>query len=74
MTGPKILGAATNVLFDGVWASSFPAGITKDQAVALLRAHGQGQLADMISGMNIIPGAGVDITQLGRILGLAALV
>ena len=74
VTGPKILGEATNVLFDGVVGKQFPAGITKDQAVALLRAHGQGQLAAMISGMNITPGTGVDITQLGRILGLAALV
>ena len=74
VTGPKILGEATNVLFDGVVGKQFPAGITKDQAVALLRAHGQGQLADMISGMNITPGVGVDITQLGRVLGLAALV
>ena len=74
VTGPKILGTATNVLFDGVVGKQFPAGLTKEQAVALLRAHGQGQLADMISGMNIIPGAGVDITQLGRVLGLAALV
>ena len=74
VTGPKILGAATNVLFDGVVGKQLPAGVTKEQAVALLRAHGQGQLADMISGMNVIPGAGVDITQLGRILGLAALV
>ena len=74
VTGPKILGAATNVLFDGVVGKQLPAGVTKEQAVALLRAHGQGQLADMISGMNITPGAGVDITQLGRVLGLAALV
>ena len=74
VTGPKILGEATNVLFDGVVGKQFPAGITKEQAVALLRAHGQGQLAAMISGMNITPGTGVDLTQLGRILGLAALV
>jgi ATP-binding cassette subfamily B protein len=74
VTGPKILGAATNVLFDGVVGKQLPAGVTKEQAVALLRAHGQGQLADMISGMNVIPGAGADITQLGRILALAALV
>jgi ATP-binding cassette, subfamily B, multidrug efflux pump len=74
VTGPKILGAATNVLFDGVVGKQLPAGITKEQAVTLLRAHGQGQLADMISGMNVTPGTGVDITQLGRILGLAALV
>jgi ATP-binding cassette, subfamily B, multidrug efflux pump len=74
VTGPKILGTATNILFDGVIGKQLPAGVTKAQAVALLRAHGQGQLADMISGMNITPGTGADITQLGRVLGLAALV
>jgi ATP-binding cassette, subfamily B, multidrug efflux pump len=74
VTGPRILGTATNVLFDGVVGGQFPAGVSKQQAVALLRAHGQGQLADMISGMNIIPGTGVDIAELGRVLGLAALV
>ena len=74
VTGPKILGDATNVLFDGVVGKQLPAGVTKAQAIALLRAHGQGQLADMISAMNVTPGAGVDLTQLGQILGLAALV
>jgi ABC-type multidrug transport system fused ATPase/permease subunit len=70
--GPKILGDATNVLFDGVVGRHMSPGLGKEQAIALLRAHGRGQLAGMISGMNITPGAGVDITQLGRILGLAA--
>jgi len=74
VTGPKIIGNATNVLFNGVVSQRLPAGLSKEQAIALLRARGQGQLADMLSGMNLIPGTGVDITQLGRALGLAALV
>jgi ATP-binding cassette, subfamily B, multidrug efflux pump len=74
VTGPRILGDATNVLFNGIVSKQLPAGVTKQQAVALLRAHGQGQLADMISGMNITPGAGVDLTHLGQVLGLVALV
>ena len=74
VTGPRILGDATNVLFNGIVGRQLPAGITKEQAIAALRAHGQGQLADMISGMNITPGAGVDITRLGQVLGLVALV
>ena len=74
VTGPKILGTATNILFNGVVGKQLPAGITKAQAIALLRAHGQGQLADMISGMNITPGAGADMIHLGQVLGLAALV
>jgi ATP-binding cassette subfamily B protein len=74
VTGPKILGNATNVLFNGVVGKQLKAGTTKEQAIALLRAHGEGQIASMISGMNIIPGTGVDITELGRVLGLAVLV
>src|SRR5207244_9902811 len=51
--GPKIIGNATNVIFDGVLGKSLPAGLTKAQAVALLRAHGQNQIADVISGANV---------------------
>ena len=74
VAGPKILGNATNILFDGIVGKQLPAGMTQAQAVALLRAHGQGQLASMLSGMSVTPGVGVDITRLGQVLGLAALV
>jgi len=74
VTGPKILGSATNVLFNGIVGQRLPAGMTKAQAIAILRAHGQGQLADMVSGMSVTPGAGADLTRLGQWLGLAALV
>jgi ATP-binding cassette subfamily B protein len=74
VAGPWILGNATNVLFDGIVGKQLPAGTTKAQAIAGLQAHGQSQIAAMVSGMNITPGIGVDITELGRILALAALV
>ena len=74
VAGPKILGNAANVLFDGVVGKRLPAGMTQAQAEALLRAHGQGQLADMLAGMTVTPGAGVDLTRLGQILGVAAAV
>ncbi len=73
VAGPKILGNATNVLFNGVVGKHLPAGITKAQAVASLRARGENQLAQMVSGMNLVPGRGVDLNELGRILGIAAL-
>src|SRR2546428_11538255 len=72
--GPKIIGNATKVIFDGVIGKSLPAGITKQQAVAGLRAQGHGQIADLVSGANVVPGRGIDFTQLGQILALAALV
>jgi len=74
VAGPWILGNATNVLFDGIVGKQLPAGTTKAQAIAGLQAHGHGQIAAMVSGMDITPGTGVDITELGRILALAALV
>lgn len=73
VSGPKILGNATNVLFEGVIGKSLPAGVTEAQAVAALRARGEGQLAGMIAAMHVIPGAGVDFDRLGGFLGLAAL-
>jgi ATP-binding cassette, subfamily B, multidrug efflux pump len=72
--GPKIIGNAVNVIFDGVLGKSLPAGVTKAQAVAQLRAHGQGQIADLIAGANVVPGRGIDFGMLGQILELAALV
>jgi ATP-binding cassette, subfamily B, multidrug efflux pump len=74
VSGPKILGTATNILFDGIVGKRLPAGLTQAQAEALLRAHGEGQLADMLSGMTVTPGVGVDMAAFGRALGLAALV
>lgn len=74
VSGPKILGNATNILFNGVVGKRLTPGITKEQAIALLRTHGQGQLADMLSGMSVTPGKGVDIPHLGLVLGAAALV
>jgi ATP-binding cassette, subfamily B, multidrug efflux pump len=68
VAGPKILGNATNVLFQGVIGKMLPAGVTKVQAVAGLRARGQTNIADMISAMDIRPGVGVDFGAFGRIL------
>lgn len=70
--GPKILGNATNLIFEGVVGRQFPAGLTKDQAVAALRASGQGNLADMLASMDVVPGRGVDFGALGAILLLVA--
>ncbi len=68
VVGPKILGNATNILFQGVVGKQIPAGVTADQAVAGLRAQGQTQLADMLASMNVEAGAGVDFGALGNIL------
>ncbi|HET6476429.1 MAG TPA: ABC transporter ATP-binding protein [Thermoleophilia bacterium] len=68
IVGPKILGNATDILFDGVVSKQLPAGSTQAQAVAALRAKGQDTQADMLSSMTINPGRGVDFAALGRTL------
>jgi ATP-binding cassette subfamily B protein len=69
--GPKIIGTATDIIFNGIIGKMLPAGLTKAQAIALLQAHGQGQIAQMLSGMNVTPGKGIDFSALGMILLLA---
>ncbi len=69
--GPKIVGNATNIIFDGVVGKMFPPGVTKAQAIAFLNAQGKTQIAQMLSGMNVTPGKGIDFTALGETLLLA---
>ena len=69
--GPRILGHATDLLFDGVIGARLPAGIDKAQAVADARARGEGTFADMLAAMDVVPGHGVDFGAVGRTLGLA---
>ena len=71
VVGPKIIGNATNIIFNGIVGKSLPAGLTKAQVIALLQAHGQGQLAQLLSGMNVIPGKGIDFNALAATLLLA---
>lgn len=65
VAAPKVLGHATDLIFQGVIGKMLPAGISQAQAVAGLRAQGQGQLADMLAAMNVTPGQGVDFGALG---------
>ena len=66
--GPKILGTATNIIFEGVIGRQLPAGITQQQAIDSARAQGQDTFADLLGGMEVVPGAGIDFERLGRIL------
>jgi ATP-binding cassette subfamily B protein len=68
VTGPKVLGDATDVIFDGVVGAQLPAGATKAEAIEGLRAQGQDRLADMLGGMDVVPGQGVDFTALRNLL------
>lgn len=68
---PRILGHATDLLFNGVIGRQLPAGITKAQAIAAARSRGANTFADLLSGMNVVPGHGVDFGAVARTLTLA---
>ncbi|MGE2736690.1 ABC transporter ATP-binding protein [Mycolicibacterium vaccae] len=69
--GPRILGHATDLLFNGVLGRQLPAGLTKEQAVEAARARGDDTFADLLSGTNAVPGQGVDFAAVARTLALA---
>ncbi|MGZ4599262.1 MAG: ABC transporter ATP-binding protein [Oryzihumus sp.] len=68
VTGPRVLGMATDLIFAGFVGEKLPAGITKAQAIARLRATGQGRMADVLQGVDVVPGQGVDFTALAHVL------
>jgi ATP-binding cassette subfamily B protein len=68
VTGPKLLGRATDLIFAGVLGARLPAGSTKDEVIATLRARGEGRQADLLSGIDIVPGRGIDFDAVGRVL------
>jgi ATP-binding cassette, subfamily B, multidrug efflux pump len=72
--GPRILGHATDLVFAGVIGRNLPAGISKAQAVAGLRARGQNRYADLLGAMPVVPGRGIDFTAVGRVLLLVLMV
>ncbi|MFJ5861197.1 ABC transporter ATP-binding protein [Pseudarthrobacter sp. NPDC092439] len=66
--GPRLLGEGTNLIFAGVVSRELPPGTTKEQVVAQLRASGEGQRADMLTAMDLMPGQGIDFAALGSVL------
>ncbi len=72
VVGPKILGHATNILYEGYTSQKIPLGVTKEQAIQHLRAQGQSRQAEMLQGMTLNPGHGIDFSALARTLALLA--
>lgn len=66
--GPKLLGNAINLVFAGALSKQFPEGMTQAQVIAGLRAQGQDQFADLLSGTTFTPGAGIDFVAVGHVL------
>lgn len=65
---PRVMGKAMDVIFSGAIGIQMPAGATSTQVIEGLRAAGENQLADMLSGMSFTPGSGIDFALLGRLI------
>ncbi|TXL92422.1 ABC transporter ATP-binding protein [Streptomyces sp. IB2014 016-6] len=71
VVGPKILGSATDLIFAGVVGRQTPGGAGKEETVSRLREEGDSGLADLLSGVDFIPGQGIDFDAVGRVLLVA---
>lgn len=71
--GPITLGRATDLVFAGAVGRTLPAGESKQEAVERLRATGQDTLADLVAGMDVVPGQHIDAGAVGRVLLVALL-
>ncbi|MEU4606148.1 ABC transporter ATP-binding protein [Kribbella sp. NPDC023972] len=66
--GPKILGKATDIIFAGAIGKQLPSGQTKEQVIEQTRAAGNGRFADLLQGIDLIPGVGIDFDALRNVL------
>lgn len=66
--GPKVLGSATDLIFAGAIGASLPADITKQQAIDTAIAEGRTQTAELLSGIDLVPGQGIDFGAVGNVL------
>lgn len=71
---PKVLGEATNIVFEGFLSKTLGAnpafaGLTQSQTVEALRSQGQNDFANIVAAMqNYTPGSGVDFDALKVII------
>ncbi|MCP3996967.1 MAG: ABC transporter ATP-binding protein, partial [bacterium] len=66
--GPRVLGRATDIVFAGAIGKQLPSGATKEQVIEMARSQGDEQVADLLTGVDVVPGQGIDFSQLGGVL------
>ena len=71
--GPKVLGEATNLIFEGAISAQLPADATQEQIIAGLEAQGLTDQAEMLRSMDLRPGEGIDFSVLSLVLGIVLL-
>lgn len=66
--GPKLLGDATSLIFEGAISAGLPSGVSKADLIAQLVAQGETARAEMLEAMHLVPGQGIDFAALGATL------
>lgn len=66
--GPRVLGRATDLIFAGVIGKQLPVGITRAEAIQRAVDSGRSQIAELLSGVDFIPGQGIDFSAVGVVL------
>ena len=67
-TGPRVLGRATDIVFAGAIGQELPSGLDKEQVIDAARDRGDEQIADLLTGVDLVPGEGIDFSALGAVL------
>nr|WP_245982223.1 ABC transporter ATP-binding protein [Streptomyces reniochalinae] len=68
VTGPKLLGHATDLVVAGVVGRGMSSGVSKEQAIDGLREQGRGGVADMLGSVDFVPGQGIDLGAVGQVV------
>ncbi|HEV2637357.1 MAG TPA: ABC transporter ATP-binding protein [Actinocrinis sp.] len=83
VTGPKLLGDATNKILGGATGLEIAGKVgpqvmathpSKAQVLAQLSAHGGSAQARFLAGIDFTPGVGIDFSAVGSLLGWVALI
>jgi ATP-binding cassette subfamily B multidrug efflux pump len=72
VVGPKILGEATNIIFEGAISSQIPAGVSVEQFIAAAEAKDP-QQGDFLRSLDLQAGQGIDFDALALVLGIVLL-
>ncbi len=70
--GPLLIGRATDIIFTGALSGQMTPGTTKAEVLEKLRAEGQDRLARLVERLDLVPGQGIDMDALTRVLLLVA--
>lgn len=65
---PRVMGRAMDVIFSGAISARMPAGVSKEDTIAGLRAAGEDRFADMAEAMELRPGEGIDFSHLRELI------